>query len=116
MWEVSLVQQTRAEFHGLCITETLLILGIHVSDRNAELGAGFENPQPRDLHREILLRGAFNEFIERWISKNPPPPNLHICLRLDSRVTFFDPIVLDSGSWRLEVWTYRTAANPEHQA
>src|SRR5262249_58312566 len=63
-----------------------------------------------------LLRGAFNELIECWISKNSPPQAFYICLRVDARVVLFEPVVLNYGSGRFKVRTYRTAANREHNA
>ena len=87
-----------------------MYLRIHVSDRDAQLRAGFEDPQACDLHREVLLRSEFDQAIEGRIIERPPPLGLNGGLR-DSRVMLFNPVVLNFGFWCLEIGTDRTAAH-----
>ena len=73
---------------------TLLRLRIEIADRDAELRARFENFQPDDLQREILLVGALDEAIERRILERPPPARFNVALR-HALVAALDPIVLN---------------------
>ena len=63
MPQVGLVGEARTDKVLLRGARALLRLRIHASDRDAELGAGFQNPQTGDLHREILLICALDQAI-----------------------------------------------------
>ncbi len=69
----------------------LLGLRKKLSDGDAELGTGFQNPDPCNPERKVLLVGPVNEPVQDRVTEHLPPVPVWCRFRLYTLVPLIQP-------------------------